>query len=229
MEDIRTPLDLPGMAEALEQEQIERSAAYHALYDHVGEFIVTPMTLQQYSILRLARSPLLTVDRIAQPTDIVQFLWLLSTDFTPIESKAKQVIRRRCRMFYPPAPPLFKTRRALERWDRRKFDALRHCTEITDAIRQFVRETFFDAPEPTGASHEPDYYSDECAIIMHLARQTGWSRQEILQMPLKQIFQCLKEIRYYRAITSVPPQPHMLSNPSERIIDDYLGRVNQKN
>src|SRR5438045_9607240 len=91
-------LDIPGFAEAVIKERLVRDAAFIGITESLGPFEVVPLTLQHWIILRLVRNPLV-MDGTPSPSDVVNFLWLLSTDFSHDDQSAKRKLEERCRRF----------------------------------------------------------------------------------------------------------------------------------
>jgi hypothetical protein len=59
-----------------------------------------------------------------------------------------------------------------------------------------------------------------------LAREFGWAYDEIMDTPLKLIFQYLKEIREYHA--AMNGKDAMLCNPSGAITTKYMAERNRR-
>ena len=55
-------LEIPGYREAVARERLARDASFMPVTETVAGFELVPMTLRQYLILSLMRSPLLTGD-----------------------------------------------------------------------------------------------------------------------------------------------------------------------
>jgi len=223
----RSPFDLPGYAEALETERVQRILAFHPVPLRVLEFEITPMTLRQYSLLRLVNSPFLPPFATPTTQQLIQLLWVLNPHFTREESEPKReffaAARRR---FVPPPPPRLANRLFRVRWYfKRKTCEINEANAI-DQLRKIILAAFADRPEP-GTGESAEYYSDECAIIGELAESSGWSPEEIMAMPMAAIFQHLKRNR--DVLFAQHGLDALLSNPSDEIIQQHLAEVNSKN
>jgi hypothetical protein len=111
-----------------------------------------------------------------------QFLWVLCEYYKAGDTKARDAFVRDSVAFAP-------------------FEA------ITTGIRDYLQETFFDAPrkitDPSAApTHDPLRVSFAAVQIHRLASTYGWSLAEILAAPLKQTFQLLRLIRFEEQVKS---------------------------
>ncbi len=188
---------IPGYDEALDREAAVRDAAVIGLSETVGGFELRPMTLRDYAGLKY--HPLL---RASIPNDgqLMGFLWGLSTSNNGgvfARMLARKLFARRCRK------AIAKARESL-----------------ILACFKYVEETFQDAPPKNHMAWSPPFYSEAVHFVALFSREfPGWTRNQIMSMPLKEIFQHQKEISANRGI-----QP---SNPSDRMIADYT--LNRRN
>ena len=207
MQAVRSPSELPEFRAAVADEWLQRTLSFHSLIETVEGFQLLPMTLRHYSALRLAGSPFLPPFATPGPEAIAQFLWALSPS-----RRLRWLFLRRCRKFARESPRSILLR-----------------IRLVKKLRDFVEVTMADRPPRTVSDGipEPEYYCDECSIVSAIARDRGWSELEIMEMPLRRIFQYLKEIREHNALRAgVPP---MLCNRSEEVADKYLGEINRRN
>jgi hypothetical protein len=93
------------------------------------------------------------------------------------------------------------------------------AASVTSAIAEFIGEAFQDSPGGTGVE-SISYYSFGARIVDELARSYGWREAEILDMPLKRVFQYLKVIAHRNG--NAP-----LFNPSDKVRGQWLLEVNR--
>lgn len=200
-----SPSEQPEFIQATKDEWLARTLSFHPLNENVCGFVLVPMTLSHYSMLRIAGSALLVPDLTPDEDCVEQFLWCLRPGFN-----------------LKPATRWFKFR---FRKFRRERNLIR-MSMLVKGLREYMRVTMIDRPASAVVNGigEPDYYCDETAIVSSVARDRGWSEAEIMSLPLRRLFQYMKEIRHYTAAKN--NQPHMLCNASEHVADDYLRKVN---
>ncbi len=215
-------LDIPGYAAAVLKERVIRDAAFLGITESVGPFEVVPLTLRHWLILRLVKNPLLH-GGTPSPLDVVNFLWLLSPDYSPTRGKRK--FERRCRkIFFPPRyMPVLNTKGARARHELRKEKRIAEAAKLVDAIRAFVNETMQDRPPvPQTLAFEADYFSDGAYFCAVFGREFGWSQEDVLNTPLKRLFQYLNEMKHYHR------SPTPLMNPSDSVKATWLRGVQPK-
>lgn len=256
-DDIKSPLDLPGYAEALHRERFGRHAAFLDVHETIAGFTVRALTLQDFMALRVLESPLL-YHQTPTPLDLAAFLWLLSPDYAPRNDAARKKVMKQClgfmppreglvslllRRLFPPPPNRKQARNLAHAWLRfagglvrhwltipcRRHDRLREqrlarAAEVLVAARGYLRDALSD--KPAAVEHEgipsPDYYSDACALISLLAREKSFSESAVLRMPLKRVFQHVREIVDRHNRQALPLDRIPLGNPSDRVITEYL-------
>jgi len=187
---------LDRYAAAVEHERAVRDGAFLPVAETVAGFLVVPMSLRQFLVLRALRSPCLEYDQPVSLADAAGFLWLLNPDYS------------------------LKPRK------RRKF--LRVCRWIdleytVNAIREYVRETFQDRP-PRQDGNSKQFFSDGCSICAMLAREYGWPEDDILDLPLKRLFQYLNECAAMNAARA--GHNALLGNPSDKVLSEHLRELN---
>ena len=234
MNAVNSPLELEGYIEAVESERIVREVPFILFNDwpmleSVAGFQCVPLTLPRYYTLRMAASPFLSSRATPETSDICAFLWIVSPEFVPGDTVAQKRFMLRCKKFIAPRPPLFETKRAIRKFDAACFDALMEEAKAVLAIREYMAEAMQDAPEPAAINgiREPDYYCDAAGICAALGRHLHFSERDTLAMPLKRIFQYLKNIREFVAASN--GKDHLMSNPSDDIIQRHLELANQRN
>lgn len=212
--------DIPEFVEAVSRERLVRDAAFLNLPENVGGYELRQMTLWDFLTLRMMRCPLLFKET-PNGLQLATFLWFMSTDYCQSASIRRQFLKR-CRHFQKPAPPLFRTRGAMARWEKRVARAAGAWAEVVAACKEYIAETLQDKPHsPPAIGYIPSYYSDACFLTGAIARNYGQSFNDIMKMPLKQIFQFISETKEANGCT-----PASLSNPSDRVATDYCARLN---
>lgn len=215
---------IPGYADAIEKETNSRDAAFLSVTENIGGFEVMPMTLRHYLILRMAKSPLLH-GGTPSPVELTAFLWLLSTEYTPVGKWRRFQFVRRCRKFCPPRRPLFETRGAMNRWNKKCATAMARAADIVIAAREYVDAAFVDKPTGKGGN-DVAFYSDACALCASFAEDFGWSQETVLNLPLKVLFQYLKERK--ERIYAKNGKQALLFNPSDSIRSKWLLKINEE-
>lgn len=211
---------VPGYKAAVEQESLIRNAAFLPINESVAGYEVRPMTLRHYALLRMMRSPLLVAD-IPTPVQLSTFLWLLSPQYNAL-GKGRKKLLRRCREFDMPAKPLIRTNRALRRWNKKAIGRMKRFEDVLADARRYVFDTFQDKPPVSKeTSDEPDYFSDIGWICAQLAREYGWPEEHTLDMPIKRVFQYLREIRQSKGAT-------VFFSRSGRLVSDWLAGLNDQ-
>jgi len=226
MQRVRHYSQLPGYQNLDRRAAELRSIAFQDVPERIGPFTVRPLTLRHYGIMRLMGSPFLIPFRTPTGAEVAALLWLLSPQFTPGNSPARRRHIKACRCFQTPPQPLFNTRRAVARWEARSIAAAALQAPLVKAGREYMEDALIDRPPAgSGPRQEPDYYCDETSIVATLARNYGWNEADILDMPLKRIFQYLKECRENFSLTELKQKPVMW-NPTDRIRREYLEQIN---
>lgn len=93
-----------------------------------------------------------------------------------------------------------------------------------DSIEQvddFVKESFQDSPGGSGVEGI-SYYSFAASIVDVFGREYGWREADILDAPVKRLFQYLKAISRRNGET-------VLFNPSDRVRGQWMETVNERN
>jgi hypothetical protein len=179
---------------AIKRENDIRDASFLDLTTNIGGVAIRQMTPRDLLILDGVGNPLVT-GGLPSPDQLAEFLWLLS--------------------------PRFKANSLLAQWifilGIRKMDFL----SSVKACQKYVEDTFQDSPASGGPPSTP--YAGWCAHLVHnIATHYGWSRREIINLSLKELFQYLKRIRRHN-----DPQCPM-HNPSDKVKGDYLRLENAR-
>ena len=154
--------------------------------------------------------------------DVIAFIWILSTNYGPNRTHERNMLAKRFRQFTNPPLPWFKTKSAMKRWKDKSDKAIDRAGKLMEAIRNYLNEVLMDIPPRNDTNqNQPEYYCDCVFYCTTFAREYGWSERDVMQMPMKRIFQYLKALRRYNQ----PDKP--LFNPSDRIISDWLAEKNR--
>lgn len=160
---------VPGYVDAVKRENDVRDAAMLNLNTRICGVEIKQMTLRHWIILDGIDSPLICGIN-PEPVDVIKFLWVLSPEFR-IKSPLRQF--------------LFSRRHQKVKYG-----------DAVVAIRKFVEETFQDRPPNSGDDKwTPPQASFAASIIYSIASKFHWTRESILDMPIKEIFQHMKLIR----------------------------------
>ena len=184
---------IPGLGAAIEQERFVRDSSFLSLPEVIGGVDVQPMTLRHVIALSSVGSPFIAGGH-ASPEAVAQFVLLLAK----------------------PQGWLAK-RRLLRRIARLDYDA------TIAEIKAFMDEAFQDSPASSGGRAQASYYSFAASLVDVFGTEYGWSENEILDVPLKRLFQYLNAIRKRHNPEAV------LFNPSDRVRGEFLAAVNKKN
>jgi hypothetical protein len=219
---------------AIEQEKINRDAAFlHSakfpLNEHIEGFEAAPFCPFHSNLLMMMNSPFMPPFETPAPGDLAAFLWVVNPKFSRSEWTKRKFFKS-CRSFFPPSPPIFKTKFMLWRHEQQSARALVRMTKVVIAAREYVMAALNDRPPARGITglEEPVYYSDFCSIAAVLMRNYhGLDYERIQFMPWKVIYQFLKEVREYAAAGA--GENPLLWNGSDRYIDEQLALLNRKN
>ena len=99
--------------------------------------------------------------------------------------------------------------------------------QIVAELRGYIMETLQDAPQgrPAEGIAAPEYYCDAVAIATQLAREYGGGLELYFDLPLKLVFQAIKEIHEHHALKN--GRPVLLNNPSDALADAELEALNR--
>lgn len=160
------------------------------------------MTPKDLLILNGIESPFVCGGE-ADALDVVIFLWFLNIKNDRTESWLNR--RRKKQMMKRVALLPF-------------FEAVQSC-------RDFVEGTFQDTPnrESGGGQKRPIGTALIVPLIVRIAKETGWDKDKIMQMPLAQLFQFLKHIR-----ADVMGSDFCDVSPSDAITNEFLVELNTR-
>jgi len=214
----------------VERERVIRDAAFLGLrVEVIAGFPAAPLTLRHCNMLRLMGSPFMPPFDTPGPSELASFLWVVNPGF--ILGNHREAVRARnaffktCRVFVKPAEPIFGLTYRIKRWEKRAGQALDIFTRTVTAARSYMEEALQDRPPMEGGAGGPDYYSDFCHISAALMRSyPGLDYEMIQRLPVKVIYQFLKEIREHNALSA--GETPVLWNTSDSQYDRILELLN---
>lgn len=214
-------LNIPGYCEAVLKERKIRDASFLGITEAIGPFEVQPLTLRHWIVLRMMQNPLL-FDGTPTPNDLLNFFWLLSPRFTIGNSIRKRWFKWHCRrMFFPQRYlALWNTKRARARFERKRIRRLTVAAKLIDKSKEFLNEALQDRPPiPKTLGFDAEYFSDGAYFCAVFGREFGWSQEDVLNTPIKRLFQYINEMKHYHR------SPVPLCNPSDRIKASWLASI----
>ena len=193
MADIRDELG-PEYKAALDREALTRSAAFLGVTELIGGVEVQPLTLLHLCRLECVGSPFVK-GGVPMPEDVALFLWAVSKEYDP---KAWFKRWRFCR----------------------RVSKLSYAVMVAN-IREYLDEAFLDAPEGRGNGFTAPYWSSYAGIVANIAAEFGWSESEIVNMPLKRVWQYDRIAAKWNSSKADIRNKH-----SERVRRECLDRIN---
>ncbi len=209
-----TPLDIPGVKEAIEREKFLRNAAFILDAVDVAQFKLRCMTLKDMIRLEVIHHPLVTGGEVST-FDLACFLWLMCEDYNEAGAGRKKFMRQCRKLFFPTSPLLFRG----PFWKARELTKAHNYVTILTSVKQYVEDQFFDAPGQSQAQFLPSYYSDGTFWCALLSREYGWHIDQVMNCKLQIMFQFRNE---WRQRNGLP-----VGNPSDRIANEYLAKINE--
>lgn len=182
--------------EALAREKSARDAAWMAVPARICGLECVQMTMRHYLMLDAVDSPFVR-GGLPTPEQLAQFLWIVSPSFTPDEGEALKFAKEIGKLPF---------------------------TQAVKESLDYVETTFLDAPQGSGKGDEgPSFYSWVTSLIDALASEYGWHPFEVLEMPLRQVFQLLRAMKKRH-----DPKCGMINSLSDRAKLDYLESLKKK-
>lgn len=202
-----------------------------ALNERIGAYEAAPLTLFHCNLLRMMGSPFMPPFETPGPDELAAFLWVVNPKFIPGNGREAERRRNRflktCRVFVKPAEPIFGLTYRVKRWQARAGEALSIFTQTVAAAREYMSEALQDRPEASAAGGELSYYSDFCHIAANLMRNyPGMEYRQIQFLPVKVVYQFLKEIREHAAVEA--GQPPILWGKGDEANDKILELLNTR-
>lgn len=156
--------EIPGYAEAVESERIDRASAIVGLPETICGMAVEQLTPFLVEFLIVKRSPFISGGSIT-PGAILQFLWIISPAFN----------RRN-----PGGASEFVETHGLN---------LDYETASRE-ISEYLERTFLDAPQ--GREEKPLYSAAASIAVQLMAKPFFWRQHKALHTPLRVSYQLLK-------------------------------------
>lgn len=159
---------IPGLEEAVQDEQLRRVAAFTPATQQVAGVMLLPLTPSKLAVLEAISCPVLSGVEFPEPEDIAVFLWWCSEDYSLCE-KAKDKFTR-------------------------KIASVDYYKAITE-IQNWLADQFEDSPPSKSGGTRASYVSWLASIVDIIASEYGWSEEEILEIPFKRLMQYVRAIQ----------------------------------
>lgn len=185
------------VGEALAREKNARDAAWADVRPRIGGREFLPLTIRHYLALDAVDSPFIRGGVMPTPEQLCQFLWVIAPEFSPDPGAMLNFAKAIGGL---------------------PFEAtVKECFEL-------VEVTFMDAPQgDSGSGSGPSFVSWVASIVDALGSEYGWKHFEVLDMPLRQVFQLLRAIRRRH-----DPKAILFNALSDKARLDWLESLNRK-
>jgi len=175
-------VQIPGYREAVEREADLRAEAFLCngrLTDEISGVNCRPLTGQMALMLEACGNPWIR-GGMPDPVAAAQLLWIVSDQYAVNTRARDKFIRRLCL-----------------KWDivdgePKSF----HYMEAVDGISRYIEESYLDAPSQPG--RDVSFAHWVASIVDRLASEYGWSVEYCMSLPLRQVFQLLKQMTVRR-------------------------------
>lgn len=166
---------------AIEEEGQCRDFAFLGLNHEILGVPLVPMTLRQLIALLAMNSPFLVGTPISEG-DVAAFLWFLNPDFKRPGTRGAAVkrqafVKRIARLPY---------------------------RDVVKGIHDYLDTTFMDSPPSSGSAGKPPIASVAAWLIDVFGSEYGWSRDTVLDSPMAQLYQSLREIKVRHNPKTIP-------------------------
>lgn len=164
--------ELPAaIQQAIAENESNQAEAWLNFNDEIAGIEVTQMTIRQFFMLDGIESPYLNQGN-PTPADLAVFIWILSPKYQP----SKKARDKFCEEIF--SIPI---------------------EQATKDIERYLIKTFQDAE--TDGKDEKRYCNYLTYLVDLFAREYGWSTEQILKIPMRQLYQLNTAIgeRYARA------------------------------
>lgn len=192
-------------AEEREREESHREEAFLPISQTVCGEELRQMTPHDFLILNGIESPFVC-NTETDAADVVIFLWQLNTRNDGTRSWFNE--RRRKKMIQ---------RVAFLGFD----DSVKQCFA-------YIEKTFQDAPKATQSQGDriakPIGTCFLVPLILRIAKETGWSKDEIMRTPVAQLFQFVKHLN-----AEALGKDFVDWSPSDRVTNEFLVDLNNRN
>lgn len=186
---------IPGYRDAVEREQSGRDSAFVVETETLCGVEVLPFTARHYLLLDGCDSAFIT-GGLPTHADVARALWVVSNGFRPGDTRARDKFLRSIRkLSYGPAAV---------------------------AIREYIDAALADSPAESGEG-SPGYVSWVTHYVDLLACEYHWSEREILNLPLRRLFQYVRRIQKRH-------NPHAIFiDQSDNVRAEWLRKQNPEN
>ena len=191
--------DVAGYADAVARETFLRNAAFVPVPESVCGIECSPMTLGHLATLQAVGSPFVCGGAPSWQ-DVLAFFCVVSP--------------------HAGRPGTWKRRRFLARCKKLPFVITTDPPTFpaVDAIAEFCADAFADAPGGNGGKSSRNYYSLAAALVGLIAREYHWPEADILNLPLKRLWQ------YRQEIMASKGEAPILFNPSDKLVQRWLDK-----
>jgi len=159
---------IPGYREAVERENAARETAFLDVPVDIAGVDCVQLTPARLILLHGIESPFICGGMVS-PAAVAAFLWIVSVDFKPGDTAARDAFVKRIR----------------------KTDA----KAAIDGIRKYLDDALMDAPTNEDGAHGAPVVSFTASVVHALAKLYHWSERDILNIPLARIWQYLRLAR----------------------------------
>lgn len=157
---------VPGYREAVEHENTLRDAAFLEVPETICGIEVLPMTPRHFILLDAIGCPCVR-GGTTSAEEIARFLWIISPEFRTVKTWFDRRVRarfvRRCRKI--------------------------NVAEADKQIETYIEEAFQDSPGAQSGAAKVLDWSWIAALVHQSAAHYHWSESDILNLPLKRLFQ----------------------------------------
>lgn len=178
MEHSKYPGYTRAIARAAELEDYLHELPFLSALEKIRGISVRQLTPRMCGLLLLARSPFMYKNADRRPSDVAQFLWVVSLNYKPDQRAADRFMKKLPLIQATREGNLFPVFRTFER-----------------AIDRYVDRAFIDQPALCATSGTVFPIAYEAAVIHPLARAYHWDADRIRDTPCAQLYQFLKLIR----------------------------------
>lgn len=210
-------VEIPGLADCLKRERQVRDEAFlEGMPEEVGGIPVASLTLRHLHWLTMFRNGFVVPCTFESTAEMLehaqQCLWVLTPGLELPSIRRGFTLRYRCRI-------------TLAKW----FAAVRFLRAKPESVvadlRDYMEETFFDCPFKSEGDSKVAHSSPTIAAsVIDLFAGAGypWSKDDILDTPLKQLWQLARV-----AIKRLNPEASA-PNPSDILKVNELHRMNME-
>lgn len=182
-------LEIPGYVEACHLQDERRDSDFLDLPKVLCGFPCVAMTARHLAILIHSRSPFVC-GGFPLAENVAQFLWVLHPQFSYTDTETRDAF--------------------IAEVGAKEFATVEEYEAMVQEIRDYVDACFMDSP-PSGDKGGESYNSFMASIVDVLAREYGWTRGEVLALPLSELFQYIRLIDH-RNTDGKEPQINRLSD-----------------